>query len=288
MVWSWWGFPGVVAFVVAALLAVVFVRLPGGPVNRDLARVLLLEGLFVAGSLGLLFCLEGRQPAAAVATVGAAASAALPFQYLLFLGRALRTPLVKPFRTRSARIGLSLLAVGSAVGVAANPNLVIGDFYTPGWAHWNFQVAPTGLVVIGLQGAVSLFGLIAAMTALRRSGHGTIARTRARWFVVAFGVRDAFAATVQILLPVLRPIPFWGDFIYNPLQGSMYLVYMVLLSYGVLNYQLFDIDLKIKLALKRSTVAAAFAGAFFLGSEVLEQLIPVGGSFSACLRRWPR
>lgn len=277
MTWSWWGFPGLLALIIATACAAILWRLPGSAVNRHLARVLVLEGIFVAGSLGVLFFLEGRQPATAVAVAGAAAGAALPFQYLLFLGRALQTPLVAPFRSRLTRIALGVLSILAAAGVAVRPDFVIADLYSPGWAPWNFTLAPTGLVVIALQGAVSLFGLIAAIAAFSRSPKGTAAHTRALWFVAAFGVRDAFAATIQILLPVLRPIPFWGDFIYNPLQGTSYVLYVGLLAYGVLNYQLFDIDLKIKIALKGSTVAAAFGGAFFLASEVLEQLLPVEG-----------
>ena len=46
------------------------------------------------------------------------------------------------------------------------------------------------------------------------------------------------------------------------------IIYVPLVAYGMLRVQLFDIDLRIKRNLRRSTVAAAFVAAFFLVSEL--------------------
>ncbi|NIP57267.1 MAG: hypothetical protein GWO00_04460, partial [Gemmatimonadetes bacterium] len=54
-----------------------------------------------------------------------------------------------------------------------------------------------------------------------------------------------------------------------------YLGYIVLMSYGVLQAQLFDINLRIRGVLQRSTVVAVIAGVFFIGSEILEALLPI-------------
>ncbi len=48
---------------------------------------------------------------------------------------------------------------------------------------------------------------------------------------------------------------------------------MPLVAYGMLRTQLFDIDLRIKRTLERSTVAAAFVAVFFLISELSELLL---------------
>jgi hypothetical protein len=45
------------------------------------------------------------------------------------------------------------------------------------------------------------------------------------------------------------------------------IIYVPLVAYGVLRVQLFDIDLRIKRTIKRSTVAAAFVATFFIVSE---------------------
>ena len=89
---------------------------------------------------------------------------------------------------------------------------------------------------------------------------------------------DAYIGVVQLLYPILRPIEFWGDFIYNVSHAIAYSIYILLLAYTVLRSQLFDIDLKVKFALQRSTVVALIAGIFIISSELLETLIPVNST----------
>jgi hypothetical protein len=45
------------------------------------------------------------------------------------------------------------------------------------------------------------------------------------------------------------------------------ILYVPLVAYGVLRVQLFDVDLRIKRTIKRSTIAAAFVATFFIVSE---------------------
>lgn len=74
--------------------------------------------------------------------------------------------------------------------------------------------------------------------------------------------------------PLVRP--FRSDRAFAVLAlGLVFLVYVLLVSYAVLQAQIFDIHLRIQVVLQRSTVAAAIAGAFFVGSEILESVIPV-------------
>lgn len=49
----------------------------------------------------------------------------------------------------------------------------------------------------------------------------------------------------------------------------------VVVSYAILRHELFDLDLKVKWTLKRSGVVAVLGAAFFVGSQLLEKLIPV-------------
>ncbi len=51
-----------------------------------------------------------------------------------------------------------------------------------------------------------------------------------------------------------------------------------MLAYAVLRFQLFDIDLKVKFALRYGTVTAMIVGSFVVGSEILEALFPVSGT----------
>lgn len=279
LTWSWWGVPGGLAFVISWSAAVFVLRtVPARSVNRRLAVVLLLEGLYVGCNFGFLFFFGDPRLVSALAVLGTASMAALPFQYVGFLGSSLRIRLVAAFRSGRAALVLSGLSAGAAGWVILAGDRFVTGLYQPGWAPWNFQVTDLGIWVLRVHGLASLFGLGAAVVAYRRAAVGTGERTQARWFVIAFGLRDAWLGIVQFLYPVLRPIPFWGDLVYNPLTGSVYLASVVLLAYGVLLTQLFEIELKVKFAIEQSTVGAAIAGAFFIGSEILEAFVPVQGT----------
>ena len=277
MSWTWWVVPGLTAALVAWAAAAILLRTrPDRSLNRRLAAVLFLEGLWM--SSGVFWLVEDRELFLFIAGVGVAGMAAIPFQYLAFLGVALRTPLVAIGRSRTAFILLGLASGGAALAVLVYPEAFIGELYRPDWATWNFQFRPAGAVAAQILGLASLFGLVASLHSYRRARPGTAARSQAKWFAIAFGVRDLFNAAWWLLYPVVRPIPFWGDFISN--QGGAYftIVYILLLAYGVLRFQLFDLDLKLKLAIRRGTVGAVFAAAFFIGSELLERVVPVEGT----------
>jgi hypothetical protein len=272
--WTPWAVPGIVALLVAWSAAIVLLRTaPDRSLNRRLAFVLFLEGLWLGASV--FFMVEDRDVFLFIAAIGVAAMAALPFQYLSFLGLALDTRLVAPFRSRTVFILLGVASAAAGLAVLVSPSSWLGELYSPPWATWNFHFRPWGAAVAQIHGIASLFGLLAAVSAYLKAQPGTDARSRAKWFAIAFGVRDTFNAISWIFYPTLRPITFWGDFIYNPGPAIINIGYVALIAYGVLRAQLFDIDLKLKLALKQSTVGAVIAGGFFTGSELLERVIPV-------------
>ncbi len=277
MTWTPWVLPGLVSSACAVGAAIVVLRAaPDRTLNRRLSALLFVEGAWAAA--GIFFAIESPTTFMAVAAVGVAAMAALPFQYLAFLGVALDTALVRPFRSRAAFWVLSALSVVAAAALLLFPRVFLGELYSPPWATWNFHFTEWGTRLSLLNGACSLFGLVASLAAYRRAGRGTAARERARWFAMAFGIRDVMYASLYLSYAQLRPIPFWGDFLYNELAGIATVFFIALLTYGVLRHQLFDLDLKLKFALRQSTVGAIIAGAFFVGSELLERFIPVEGT----------
>ncbi len=279
LVWTWWGVPGTFAIIAAWFCAIVALRTdPGRTLNQKLSLILFLEGLLTGCLLGPIFFIDNPITVRVLATIGTAAMAALPFQYLSFLAVALDTPLVAPFRSRAATVLLGVASAVAAIFVFANPHLFILELYRPGWAPWNFQYLTLGQWGTQFMGIAYLFGLIAAVTAYFRTRKGSIARNRAKWFAIAFGFRDVFSGSAQILYPILRPLPFWGEFIYNPANAIVYSAYFLLLAYAVLRFQLFNIDLKVKFVLQYSTVGALIIGGFNVGSEVLASFIPVSGT----------
>ncbi len=282
LTWTTWAIPGILASLVAWGAAIVLLRTaPERALNRRLAVVLLLEGTWSAGAI--FFMVEDPAVFMRISGVAVGAMAALPFQYLSFLGVALDTPVVRPFRSRTAVGILGLASVVAGSWVLLSPSTFIGELYSPAWATWNFRFRPAGTAVAQIHGLASLFGLAAAVWAYLRTRSGTAARSRAKWFAIAFGIRDIFTAALYLLYPVLRPYELWRDAIYNLGTASVVLVYVALLAYGVLRVQLFDIDLKLKFALKQSTVGAVIAAGFFLGSEILETVVPVEGTILGLL-----
>ncbi len=256
---------------------VVFRTAPHREVNRSLAVVLVLDGMAIGFSAGWNQLVESPGLSHAIVVIGTMAVAAVPYQYLTFLASAFDVPLVRPFRRTGARIVLGILSVGGAAVVLARPQWFVTELYRVEWGTWNFQYRSGGLFLTRLQVLAALYGLVAAVWASVRTQPGTVARGRALLVASAFGVRDAFVATILFLYPVVRPITFWGDFIYNPAQGAIYLLYVCLLAYGILRSQIFDIELKVKFALTQSAAGALLAGSFFVLSEAIEALLAVEG-----------
>ena len=149
--------------------------------------------------------------------------------------------------------------------------------------HWNYGYQGFGAWVVQLYGLTALFGLIAAIHAFRRSPRGSFARNQAGWFIVAFGLRDAYMGPMAGLYPVLRPIPGWGDFLYNPGIGLVWSIYIPLLAYAILKYQLFSIDLRLRFALRQGSAGALIAAVFLVMSEALESVAAVDGLVAGVL-----
>jgi hypothetical protein len=282
LTWTSWVVAPMLALITAWGAAVVLLRTaPDRSLNRRLAFVLFLEGVWFGA--GFFFAVEDQTVFLWIATVALVGMAALPFQYLSFLGVSLSTPLVKPFRSRLAFWLLALASAAAGLWVIVSPSSFMGELYSPDWATWNFQFSPAGQRLVQVVGIASLFGLVAALAAHVQAKAGSAARSRAKWFMIAFGLRDLFNASVWLFYPLLRPIPFWGDFVANQGGAIINVVYVALMAYGVLHAQLFDIHLKLKFALRQGTVGAVIAAGFFTGSELLEAVIPVEGTILGLL-----
>lgn len=284
MSWSWWGAPGVLVMGLAWTLAVVALRAaPGRRLNRLLAWLLILEGAYTGTNVGLILFVEGESAAGVVSLVGLFTQVALPFQYLLFLGEALRTPLTRPFRGRRATVPIAVATILLSSFALVHPELFLSEVAPSELGHWNYSYRGPGAWVVQLYGLSALFGLVAAIHAFRRSSFGSIARNQAGWFIVAFGLRDAYMGLAASLYPVLRPILVWGDFFYNPGIGLIYAAYIPLLAYAILKYQLFSIDLRLRFVLRQGSAGALIATVFLVASEALESVVAVDGLLAGVL-----
>lgn len=262
------------AFVMCVGLALVIFRagMAGGTARR-LSLLLVIEGMTLVstGYIDLFLGPEIRSLAwypswlkaeEIVHTLGDCAMLAL---YPPFLGLALRTPLTQPFTNRKVRIGLILAAAA----------LFFAVFLTP------LEYGATSLYL--LLTLLFLYALAASIHAWLISDGG--ARSRARAFTMAFGLRDvcwSYAYGGAILM-------IWsGQYavVDTDASGAPYVIYALgsllavpLIAYGILRTQLFDIDLRIRWTIKQSTIAAAFVAIMFLVSEAAENFFSaeIGG-----------
>ena len=273
-------FVGVLGIVAVALcwgLAVVLFRIgASGTVARKLAWLLVIEGITLLTGGFIWFVLAGDQiseqwyndnvPVAyqignfIVHHLGDAGMIAL---YPAFLAAALRTRLTGPFRRRSLRITIAVVALMMAAGTVVT------------MALWGSLFGSAVLYAAVM--ALFLFALVASIHAWWVAKPG-IARTRARVFAIAFGIRD-------ICWGASYAIAFWSiqDGGYTPdsafvLTGKLVyalgtLLAVPLIAYGILKAKLFDIDLKIRWTLKQSTFAAAVVAITFAISEGVEMLV---------------
>lgn len=183
--------------------------------------------------------------------------------YLPFLGMTLNTPLVKPLKNPVVSNAILYGGIAIAVLLPFLPEELRSKFNTP------FYVIICITLTWGF--AAALHSWIIARNQAERA--------RAKAFTVAFGARDIlWTASFTYMIWAYygwadqswqnfaneRGIYLFVTFCYQ----AAVIIYVPLVAYGVLRTQLFDIDLRIKRGLKRSTVAAAFVATFFVISEL--------------------
>lgn len=191
--------------------------------------------------------------------VHAASDWALVGVYLAFIGATVSSPLARPLA--GPRVRRVLIGGGALMALAMLPLEL--EFFTG-------RVAPALYPLIAI--ALS-WGFVAAIHAsITAQDKGS--RSRARAFAVAFGVRDTlwmltFLFAILFSLGYVNEQSAMAPYI-SVLYVSAVIVYVPLVAYGILRTQLFDIDLRIKRTLKRSTVLAIFVAVFFLVSGLAE------------------
>lgn len=276
MAWVWnpLGAVGLVAMLAAFVMAAfVYFARPDRTQNRLLALVLFFEGAWVGGGHGLIYLTDQAHHAYGFQAVDETALLVLPVLYLLFLST-LDTPLAAPFRPRPVQVALLLASFAAESYWLTHPEQFIAGMEQPGYAAWEAGTGPLHRISVGVVGVASLFALLVSLSAWRRAKPGSPARVRAKAFAVAFGTRDVLFFTSTL---VLRPLTPLGGRDVLPSEAYLYLVslttltFVPLLAYAILRAQLFDIDVRVRWTVGRSTIAAVFIAAFFVVSEAAGQ-----------------
>jgi hypothetical protein len=270
--WNAWALTGLVAGVLAWLLAVLIYRsAPSRSLGGRAAALLFLEGAAVLTSgTGLLLLLTSPTWYRAAALAHFGVDWILLAVYLPFLAHVLNVAPLRVFRTRWMEAGLGIVGVAGAVWVFLSPERFLGPVVpSPDPRYYNLIAAPEpawSYLAVAL-GMVFLCGFAASVYAWRH-GQTALARRRAGAFALAIGARSLVWGAIYLLSAFAAARMTPGSlFVMLQIYGLTLVLYVALLSYGILSAQLFDIDLKVKWTIRQSTVAAAFLAVFFLVSE---------------------
>ena len=247
----------VLACLLAAGLALTLAVLLQKQERRDpiLVSILILEAF-----VQLVVAASTAYPDLIIVFIPAVAGLAmLALTYLVLVSRLdspvvrfARSPLVR--RVFAAVLGLALVSIfGTALATALQGKDISSE--SDDWPTLTVSFLTVFLSVL----LVSLVALVGSLHAWRRAPRGSAARHKAAAFALAFGTRDVLVVGSMLLSEASVSLPRGafasaldqlGDLMW-PLST---IVFVPLLTYGILRSQLFDLDLKVKVGISRGTV----------------------------------
>lgn len=254
-----------------ALAVLLLVPRPRRGVNVALAAFLAVQAAQpVLDHLGQT--LPDRAWAYSFALADRSSIIAVDILYLVFLRAALDIPLLRPLRTRAAGFALAaaslLVLLPFALPAATHPG-----FERTAEGEWNAPDGPLSRAVAWIDVTIVVFALVCTLLAVRAAPRGTTARSRAKAYAAAFVLQDlailtAYSGTYIIPEGALHTLieGFW-------FLGTLLTVSILILAYALLRWQLFDFELRLKLTLRRGTVAGIFIAVFFVIAEVASNFL---------------
>lgn len=270
LVWNPWALPNLVAGVVILTMGFFVLHVGQGRLtNRLLSGVFILYGVAITLN-GILFSSSDPRDALALQIAFTPAFVGAILLYPCFIGEALRRGAPGFLRSR-AWLVLMLAAIGIAtIAIIARPDLVAPEVRPQSYAPYDAVPGPLLIGMLVGSMTISLAAIAMSIAEFVRSPRGTPARRRAAFFLTAFSVQDVFIAATALTIIVTGP----GSIGFSIANVAGYSVAIactsLLVGYGMLRYQLFDIDVKIKLGMKRTTVAAVFLAVVFVVGQLVQ------------------
>lgn len=247
-----------VAVVSLALAAFVLALSKGRAANRWLGLVLVLNAVNNLRSVQVW--VDDRLIAAEIVYYGYVALLPLVPVYLIFVAKALDTPLTRPLRRPgvTAALGASALAL-VALGFFWHSALV-----DPATGRETAFARGVGVAAI----VVNVFALVSGVQAWVLAPADSVTKKRALLYALAFGVYETsvivdYAAIITGMTPVVRFMELAGN-------SALQLAANAMIVFAMLRYQLLDVELRVKMTIQRGSVAAAFLLVFFVVAEVAQ------------------
>lgn len=248
-----------IGMLLAGALALLVLRTSRERMNRLLVAMLAVQTLGLA-----VLALAAWRPdwATRVPMVLAMETSlvAMGVTFLVFAGQ-LDTPLARPLRSPLGRAVLFASAAGALVPtyalIARGGEVSLGESDALAW------------IFLGI---TSLFAFVISVHAWRRTPRQSPLRRRAAAFALAFGTRDGILGVIIGAwgLAEAGVLPEGTKAWLELSNGLNAILFVTLLTYGILSTQLFDVDLRIKLGISRSTVASLALAVVFAVSKVVE------------------
>ena len=279
--WNPYGVVGSLGCVVGLALAVlVLARGRGRSQNRFLALLLACMAVGYGFSVGVMFAADDARTSLALQAVGGVFYFALLPVYVLFLST-LPTRWMAWARPVWVRCALGVAAIAFAsIPVLWFDDIVAGVVPTP-YARFDAVFTNLGIRWFEVQSVLTAtLGIGVALLTVHESRRGTPARRQARSYAAAFiwfDVTQLAAYTVlEFAFRVRPPVLLLYTIAAAWILPIAFFVFLLLLAYGMLRFDLFELDLHIKAGLRRGLVLTPIAIAFFVASETLEGLLPIG------------
>ncbi len=271
LVWTPWGIPALLVLAVCGTMAAfIFWARPDATQNRRLALQLFIEAFVVASLAGLTWFI--RDPRASVALTLTMYAFVWPklWTYYNFLAT-LPTPLARLVRPQGRRFAFLAVTLACSATVFIWPEAYVGGTVAHPDGGTTVLAGTMFLPMMQAWGVMWLVGLSFSISALRHAKTAT-SRQQARAYLIAFGMRDVafFAVTVALsVVPPTSPTFLWW-FMAFP---ATWILYPLLVGYGILRHQLFGIDVKIRFAVRHTALATLAATVFVVASELLENAV---------------
>lgn len=243
---------------------------PERKLNRYLGAFLFLTGMGTGLGSGLMYMVTDYNVAYAAQLLTYHGMPYAQVCYALFIGLALRTPLTAPFRHRAAPWILFAYAIATDLLIYAEPELFSRGLHQTVYGAWENNGGPVSRAFFRGLGVLTLFAFIAALHNWYRTKAGSPERRRAKLYTLAFGLFDIPLALYTFVWRYLPPEDkaWLGYALFVPL-----ICFPPVLAYAIVRGQLFDIDLKLKIGLRRGTLAGIYVAVLVIVSQVAQNFI---------------